>query len=223
MALLSNDRELEQNAVINTFPTLSRTNMLVLSLVCFGIEGHGGLQWQTKDVQKFPDILDSQAVRNYDDLTLEFFDDDRRDSLLMVQPIAQDTVGFYTCKSSQSDYKATVYTTFQNPYFTFTNPTEYSVPLGIKVEISARYADVSNGMMNIGRGFNYRLTYLSFVEPTSSGQDSGQGSGMILSVEPSPTESVLNEGVADNLSNNYVYNIYGRENVAGNYNLTCKL
>ena len=218
MALLSNDRELEQNAVINTFSTLSRTDLLVLSLVCFGIEGHGELQWQTKDVQKFPDILDSQAVRNYDDLTLKFFDDDRRDSLLMVHPIAQDTVGFYTCKSTQSDNEATVYTTFQNPYFAFTNPTEYSIPLGVKVVISARYADVSNGMMNIGPGFNYKLTFLPFVEPTSS----GQGSGMMLTVEPSPTESVLNEGVADNLSNNYVYNIYGKESIAGNYNLTCK-
>lgn len=219
MVILNNDQELLPNAVINIFSTLFLTDVQFLSLICFSIPGHGELQWETRDVQRFPNILDSNTVNTNDDLSIEYFGEDRRESPLLLQPISEDIVGFYTCKSTQSGYEATVYTTFQNPYFTFTSPTEYEVPLGVRVEISAQYADFSNGLMNIGQGYRYTLTFL----PCTESSPTDPGSGVMPTAGIIPTEMLLDEGVADRMSNNYIYYIYASESVAGQYNLTCKL
>ena len=219
MAILNNDQELQPNAVINIFSSLFLTDVQFLSLICFSIQGHEELQWETRDVQRFPNVLDSSTVSSNDDLSIEYFGDDRRESSLLLQPIAEDIVGFYTCKSTQSGYEATVYTTFQNPYFTFTSPTEYEVPLGVRVEISAQYADLSNGLMNLGQGYRYTLTFL----PLSESSPTDQGSGIMPTEGIIPTEMLLDEGVVDNMSNNYIYYIHASESVVGHYNLTCKL
>lgn len=222
VAILNNDQELQPNAVINIFSSLSLTGVQFISLICYGIQGHGELQWETRDVQRFPDVLDSNTDSNDNDLSIDYFTDDRRGSSLLLQPIAEDVVGFYTCKSTQSGYEATVFTTFQNPYFTFTSPTEYEVPLGVRVEISARYADLSNGIINLGQRYYYTLTFLPCVSPTDP-SPTDQGSGIMPTEMIIPTEMLLEEGIVDSMSNNYIYYIYASESVAGQYNLTCKL
>ena len=225
VALLNNDRELRANAVINSFSRLN--NSQVLGLYCVGTLGNGMLQWLTKDVERFPNVLDEDTASDNEDLAVFYYSNDRRDSLLLLQPIAQDTVGLYTCKSAQSGREASVLTTFQDPYFAFTNPNESQVPLGVKRNISASYAYASDGFMNVGSGFLYNLTF----EPTNSEEISSgdlEGSGLMPTEIPSTSEPVvvdqilLDDGITDSFSNNYVYDVYAGEATAGRYTMTCE-
>ena len=205
---------LEPNAVINIFSLFE--DVEYLSLGCVGTAGSGQLQWEAREVERFSGLIDDSVLSTNDDITVEYYTPDRRDTVLVLQPITQDTVGYYTCKSDESSYEATVLTTFQNPYFAFTSPTELEVPLGVRIDISARYAYWSNGSMNVGTGFLYNLTFLPCIlmPPNSN------GTAMLI---PQDIEQLIDSGFTDAFSNNYVYTLYASENTTGQYNLTCKL
>ena len=212
VTLLNNDSELEPNAVINVFSIYEDVDYL--SLICVGTEGSGGLVWEAAEVERFSGIIDDSVLSTNDDIAVEYYSSDRRDTGLVLQPITAATVGYYTCRSTESGYEARVLTTFQNPYFAFTNPTQYEVPLGVRVDLSARYAYWSTGQMNVGTGFRYTLNYLPcVVTPTVNPNNTTM---------PPPQVQLLDSGPTDAFSNNYVYSQYASENTTGQYNLTCK-
>ena len=213
VAVFNNDRELEPDAVINVFSQYEGLDHL--SLGCVGTVGNGELQWEAREVARFSGVIDESVLSTNDDISIGYYSSDRRDSLLTLRPVTQSTVGYYTCRSTVSDYVATVLTTYQNPYFAFTSLTYYEVPLGVRVDISARYAYWSNGRMNIGTGFRYNLTFLPYLELSMSASNT-------TSMPPLLQEQLLDVGFTDASSNNYIYTIYAGENSGGQYNLTCK-
>ena len=197
VAILKNDIELKPNAIINNF-TDPISNLQQLSLRCVGTQGHGELQWETRNVERFPDVLDDGTVSNNEDLSIEYLSVDKRDTVLTLQTIAPDTMGNYMCRSRQSGYTIGLYTTMQDPYIVFTSPMEhnYSAPLGAKVTFSAVYAYSSNGSYNYGPGYRTSLMFQN---------------------------TVLDNGVLDNTSNSYEYSFYVSMASSGLYMLQCKL
>ena len=213
VALLNNDSELEPNAVINVFSIYQ--DVEYLSLICVGTAGSGGLIWEAAGVERFTGIIDDNVLNANDDITVEYYSSDRRETGLVLQPVTAATVGYYTCRSTESGYEARALTTFQNPYFAFTSPTEVEVPLGVRVDLSARYAYSSNGQMNVGTGFRYMLTYLPCVAAPTINPNA--------TTMPPPLVQLLDNGFTDAFSNNYEYTLYASENTTGQYSLTCKL
>lgn len=205
-----NTREMEPFAVINIFSMSAGVESL--RLVCVGTAGSSQLEWEASGVERFSGTIDDAILNANDDITIDYTTD-RRFTILRLYPLTQDIVGYYTCKSTTSEYEATVLTTFENPYFAFTSPTEYNVPLGVRVDISARYAYSSNGSMNDGAGFFYNLTFLPCLEPTDANE----------TVMPSSQVQILDVGSTDDFTNNYIYTVYANESIAGQYNLTCEL
>ena len=200
------------DAVINSFSVFGGVEYL--SLRCVGTLGSGQLQWEAREVQRFSGVIGDSVLGSNDDITVDYYSADMRDTQLVLQPIAQDTVGYYTCRSTTSGYEATVLTTFQNPYLAFTSEIQYDVPLGVKVDISAQYAYSSNGYMNIGTGFLYYLTFLPYASLTE--MPTGTSEPTIPQSQP------VAAGTIDAFNNNYVYTVYASANTAGQYNLTCK-
>lgn len=212
VSLFNNAREMEPYAVINIFSVFEGVDYL--SLVCVGRAGSSQLEWEASGVERFSGTIDDAILSANDDITIDYYTSDRRFTRLELNPVTQDTVGYYTCKSTTSEYEATVLTTFQNPYFAFTSPTEYNVPFGVRVDISARYAYSSNGSMNVGAGFFYNLTFLPCLDPTDANE----------TVIPSSSQiQILDVGITNDSTNNYVYTLYANDSIAGEYNLTCEL
>ena len=189
---------MEPNAVINSFSQYGGIDYL--SLVCVGTTGSSGLVWETE----------SGVLSNDDDgVSIEYYSEDRRDTLLVLQQVNETFVGSYTCRSTESDQEATVLVTLEDPYFAFTNLSSYIIPLGVRVEISARYAYSSNGVNNSGSGFTYKLTFQPSSSTTPPSNETAQG------------EQLIEEGSADDFSNNYIYPVYGSRTSGGVYNLSC--
>lgn len=206
---------MEPNAVINTFSLYE--GEYYLGLGCAGVEGSGRLEWEATGVERFSGIIDKDVLSENDDVTVQYFSMDSRDSLLTLLPVTSANVGYYTCRSTESGSAASVLVTFEDPYFAFTSLTEYEVPLGVRVDISARYAYSSNGLMNIGTGFLYDLTFLPCVSPTTMSPNS-------TDEVPTPQqEQSLASGVTNNFNNNLIYSVYASDSTGGLYNLTCKL
>ena len=168
--------------------------------MCVGTAGNGLLQWE-----RISGEAEGGVISNSDDVTINYYSDDQRDSSLTLQPVSSDLVGYYSCRSTQTGQEATVLVTFENPYFAFTSFSYYEIPLGVRVDISASYAYSSNGVNNSGTGFTYGLTFSPF---TSAGMTLSEG-------------ELIQSGSTDHLSNNYVYSVYGSSTNGGVYNLTC--
>ena len=198
MSLLNDDRVMEPNAVINSFSVYEGVDYL--SLVCVGTAGNGQLQWK-----RLSGETEGGVLGNSDDVTINYYSDDKRDTSLTLKPVSRALAGYYSCRSTQTDQEASVIVTFQDPYFAFTSFGQYGIPLGVRVGISARYAYSSNGVNNSGTGFTYRLT---FSPLTSTGSTLSEG-------------ELIESGSTDPLSNNYVYSVYGSRTNGGLYNLTC--
>lgn len=203
--MLNNDSELEPNAVINVFSEFEGVDYL--SLVCVGTAGNGNLEWEK---------LSGSTGGFGDNVAIDYYSTDRRSTIIVFQPVTEADTGYYSCQSEDTEYEATVLVTFENPYFSFTSFSEYEIPLGVAVDISARYAYSSNGIMNIGSGFIYDLTFLPYYNATldflfneTSGDDVQQ-------------EELLDDGSTDAFSNNYVYTVYGSDESSGQYNLICE-
>jgi hypothetical protein len=197
VSLLNNDRVMEPNAVINSFSVYEGVDYL--SLVCVGTAGNGQLQWE-----RLSGETEGGVLGNSDDVTIDYYSDDKRDTSLTLKPVTSALAGYYSCRSTQTDQGASVLVTFQDPYFAFTSFGYYDIPLGVRVDISARYAYSSNGVNNSGTGFTYGLT---FIPLTSTGSTLSEG-------------ELIESGSTDPLSNNYVYSVYGSRTNGGLYNLT---
>ena len=158
-----------------------------------GSTGNSQLQWE----------VNNTAFTDSESSTILYFSDDERDTSLEINPVSASSVGYYTCRSAESEEEATVLVTLQDPYLSFTSSPTYSIPLGVRVEISARYAYSSNGVDNTGTGFTYRLEFYA------------------LDITNNQTDQVLDEGAGSAFSNNYIYPVYGSTTSGGFYNLTC--
>lgn len=203
VALLNNDREMEPNAVVNVFSKYEGVDYL--SLVCVGTEGNDKLVWEMLSGGS-----EGGDIGNSDDVTITYYSDDQRETSLTFQPVTEASVGYINCRSTETNQEATVLVTFDNPYFAFTSLSYYEIPLGVRVDLSARYAYSSNGVNNSGVGFTYHLTFSS-----TSSQDG-------LTTERTPSEvQLLETGSTDPLSNNYIYPVYGSSTSGGVYNITC--
>ena len=213
VALLNNDREMEPNAVINIFSEYEGVDHL--SLVCVGAAGNGQLQWE----RRLSGETEGGVLGSSDGVTIEYFSDDRRDTLLRLQPVTPASAGYYSCRSTESDQEATVLVTFDDPYFAFTSPSYYEIPLGVRVDISARYAYSSNGVNNSGTGFTYRLTFSPFASTTDTPPPTNQTSPTGESTPPQ--EQLIESGSVNSLSNNFIFAVYGSQTSGGVYNLTC--
>ena len=203
MAILKNDIELKPDSIINNF-TDPFSSLQQLSLRCVGTQGHGELQWETRNVERFPDILDDNTVGSNEELSIEYLSVDKRDTVLTLQTIALDTLGDYMCRSLQSGYTTGLYTTLQDPYFMLTSLVQhnYSVPLGASVTFSVEYAYSSNGSHNYGSGYERRLQFIQAIF---------DGGALIL-----------DDGMLDEASNYYEYTFPASMASSGLYILECK-
>ena len=191
---MRNDIELQPNAIINDF-TIHETQDL--NLRCIGTYGHGLLQWETRNVEMFPDILDHHRFSSSDELTIQYLSNNKRDTVLELETIASNTMGSYICKSNQSHYKTKIYISLQNPYFAFTSPVErnLSVPLGVKVTFTANYAYSSNGSHNHGPSYQRALSFKN---------------------------DILDDGILDSTRYQYNYSIFASVASSGPYLLKCE-
>ncbi len=198
VAILNNDRELGTYAVINSFNIYFSTNKPVLNLRCFSIDGHGDLQWQTKDVAELPEVLDSSL--DIPNLELSYSGD--RDVIMTLHPFAEGLNGTYTCASLESGFETDVIATFTDPYWQVITPSEYQEPIGVVIPITAVYGDGSNGYINNGAGFSYELKFIPCAE-----------------TQP---EEVLASGVTDSSSNELTYSFVASLDSTGAYQLRGK-
>lgn len=105
VSVWNNNNELMSGSIINSFRMLYRSNTPFLSLRCFAGEGHGELQWRTKNVSSLSETLSDKAVPGLSvvgtgqDLTLNYADIDTNDT------------GYYVCYSRMSGESFEVFTT----------------------------------------------------------------------------------------------------------------
>ena len=170
MAILNDDRELNPGAVINSFELFTPSNQPVLNLRCLSIDGHGELQWRTREVEALPDVVDVETAGQINFLNVSYSDSiTRRDSIISYHPFDEQGTGYYACRSEESSYQAEVYTSLDDPIWELVTPRVYDVPLGAEVSISARYADSSLGYINNGEGFSYELSFFASTSPKPDG------------------------------------------------------
>ena len=204
---------MKPNSVINVFSEFEDTDYL--SVGCVGTAGNGNLEWER---------LSGVTEGFSDSVTIEYYSTDRRITNIIIHPVTEVDAGYYSCRSTDSMNEAIVLITFEDPYFSFTSLSEYEVPLGVTVDLLARYAYSSDGIINIGTGFSYTLTFLAFIPYSNTTSDSDLPTNLTL-----PTSSiarlqpqVLDAGITDDSSNNYIYTIYAHEYGSGQYNMTCE-
>ena len=203
IAILNHDRELPTPAVINTFNLYSMNGEDVVSLRCLSALAPN-LVWESSEVPSLPSgVLTQEDPIPF--LTISYNEGvgvNNRDVSLKVSPINNRTTGFYSCRSSDSDYSfsASVFTTLEQPFWRFTSPNEFVLPVGATVSFRALYADFSDGFENMGRGFSVLVTF----EP--AGRE---------------TLSVLVDQMTNPLANEFVYSFILSVNESnGQYTVT---
>lgn len=166
VAILNQDRELPNPAVINSFSFFieSGTGPGVQSLFlrCFSSSNNPELVWESTSVSSLSSGVITTEDSPFIDISyLEGINVDNRDAILRVSPINNETTGFYSCLSSNSlnSYTATVFTTQEQPFWRLTSPRILELPTGTTATIRALYADISDGSMNMGRGFDILLIF----------------------------------------------------------------
>ncbi len=168
VAILNNDREIPNPSVINLFSLLAEhgTGPFVLSLFlrCFATSANPNLAWESMNVSSLsPGVIAANDVPFIDISYLEGIDVNDRDVILGLSPINNQTIGFYSCRSSDSvnSYVATVFTTQEQPFWRVTSPRVMEITTGATASISALFADFSDGTINTGPGFNVEVMFLS--------------------------------------------------------------
>ena len=172
MAILYNDRELPSDAVINFLPE----GEAVLSLRCLASGGNGGLVWDTRDVSAptYSTVYGDNSP-------------DMREVFLSSLTGGGGKSGYYTCTSTESAYAAEVYFTSENPLWEVISERNVSLPIGASFTIEIYYGDFADGVMNIGSGFGYTITFQPCVDPgEEEGGGGGGGGGVVVATGSTP-------------------------------------
>ena len=146
--ILRNGFELLSDPIINN---INASNITPLHLTCLSIEGHGNLSWMSNTTH----VNSSMMIATND-----------QNVTLTVQEFANSSI--YSCVSQLSGYSAYVTITFQNPVWDLLSSRNASVPVGLNFNMQYKYADISNGYLNLGPGFLIEIYFTSFYSLTMS-------------------------------------------------------
>ena len=170
VAVLNNNRETSQNAVINTFSSWSTTGQPALSLRCLSSENNDNLIWETLDVSSAPSILTEEDALSIPFIGIDYHKGisvNNRDVIVLINPISNLTTGVYSCRSVETNFSSRAIVIQTQPYWEVIAPTSLRIelPIGARASIRALYADFSDGNMNTGSGFAYTLNFVPCVAP----------------------------------------------------------
>lgn len=167
MAILNQDREVSDPAVINTFSlqfdSITSPGIPALHLRCLSINLSPNLTWESMNVSSLaPGILSRDNSLSIPFVNISYLEGvavNDRDVILSVIPINNITTGFYSCQSTISSYTTTVFTTLEQPFWRVTSCPIIELPVGGTVRMAALYADHSDGIVNMGNGFAIEVIF----------------------------------------------------------------
>lgn len=101
--------EVLPSPVINHFRSFGSSGQF-LSLRCFSQEGHGDLQWLTRDVESLPDVLTAEVDSSLTALSI-IGSEQGHDLTLNLANFSSSSAGYYICQSNESGNRMEVLTT----------------------------------------------------------------------------------------------------------------